>query len=139
MPVAQKVPREQRFCVFCASGSAEDDHHPNLTHFFCFLVIFGFLVIRVSNRFRQARGSTLFPGSTIACRITDLSLSLDYSRKSPIVGVLAAAISSVFVNRPRSIHGAAGVCCQVCGTGVSGLVRQQKTLYDGSCFLCAKT
>jgi len=27
LPLAQQVPREQRHCVFCASGSAEDEHH----------------------------------------------------------------------------------------------------------------
>ena len=30
LPLAQQVPREQRhciFCIFCASGSAEDEHH----------------------------------------------------------------------------------------------------------------
>jgi len=26
-PLAQQVPREQRHCVLCASGSAEDEHH----------------------------------------------------------------------------------------------------------------
>ncbi len=27
LPLAQQVPREQRHCIFCASGSAEDEHH----------------------------------------------------------------------------------------------------------------
>ena len=27
LPLAQQVPREQRHCVFCTSGSAEDEHH----------------------------------------------------------------------------------------------------------------
>ncbi len=27
LPLAQQVPREQRHYVFCASGSAEDEHH----------------------------------------------------------------------------------------------------------------
>ncbi len=27
LPLAQQVPREQRHCLFCASGSAEDEHH----------------------------------------------------------------------------------------------------------------
>ncbi len=27
LPLAQQVPREQRHCDFCASGSAEDEHH----------------------------------------------------------------------------------------------------------------
>ncbi len=27
LPLAQQVPREQRHCVFCASDSAEDEHH----------------------------------------------------------------------------------------------------------------
>ncbi len=27
LPLAQQVPREQRHCVFCASGAAEDEHH----------------------------------------------------------------------------------------------------------------
>jgi hypothetical protein len=27
LPLAQQVPREQRHCVFCACGSAEDAHH----------------------------------------------------------------------------------------------------------------
>ena len=27
VPLAQQVPREQRCCVFCASGSAEDEYH----------------------------------------------------------------------------------------------------------------
>ena len=27
LPLAQQVPREQRYCIFCASGSAEDEHH----------------------------------------------------------------------------------------------------------------
>ncbi len=27
LPSAQQVPREQRHCVFCDSGSAEDEHH----------------------------------------------------------------------------------------------------------------
>ena len=27
LPLAKQVPREQRHCVFCASGSAEDEHH----------------------------------------------------------------------------------------------------------------
>jgi len=27
LPLAQQVPTEQRHCVFCASGSAEDEHH----------------------------------------------------------------------------------------------------------------
>ncbi len=27
LPVAHQVPREQRHCIFCTSGSAEDEHH----------------------------------------------------------------------------------------------------------------
>ncbi len=27
LPLTQQVPREQRHCVFCASGLAEDEHH----------------------------------------------------------------------------------------------------------------
>ncbi len=27
LPLAQQVPREQRHCLFCASGSAEDEHY----------------------------------------------------------------------------------------------------------------
>ena len=27
LPLAQQVPREQRHCSFCASGTAEDEHH----------------------------------------------------------------------------------------------------------------
>ena len=27
LPLAQQVPREQHQCIFCASGSAEDEHH----------------------------------------------------------------------------------------------------------------
>ncbi len=27
LPLAQQVPRQQRHCIFCASGSAEDEHH----------------------------------------------------------------------------------------------------------------
>ncbi len=27
LPLAQQVPREQRHCIFCTSGSAEDEHH----------------------------------------------------------------------------------------------------------------
>ena len=27
LPQAQQVPREQRHCIFCASGLAEDEHH----------------------------------------------------------------------------------------------------------------
>ncbi len=27
LPLTQQVPKEQRHCVFCASGLAEDEHH----------------------------------------------------------------------------------------------------------------
>ncbi len=27
LPLTQQVPRQQRHCIFCASGSAEDEHH----------------------------------------------------------------------------------------------------------------
>jgi len=48
LPVAQQVPREQRLCVFCASGSAEDEHHQTLT-----------LLLLLSHSQSSSRTSTL--------------------------------------------------------------------------------